>query len=143
MASVLDVAHALIGRSSEQVRAVLDGGGAEEAADDYQRLEDVTSIRSSRFPGTVYLRDGVAALVYLGPEAVAGLSPRDLEASAGSDPVMLASRAGHEATLVVHAQKGLAYSAAGDEVQFVEVFAPCTQAEYEAGIYEDPGPFRR
>lgn len=144
MASVLQVARALVGRSSAEVRAALGAGEADEVADDYQGLGDVTSIRSDRFPGAVYLRNGVAELVYLGPDAVAELAVRDLESAAGDpDPVQLASRAGPSSSLVVHASAGLAYSTDGSGVQFVEVFGPCSQSEYEARIYAEPGPFLR
>ena len=41
----------------------------------------------------------------------------------------------------VHAEQGVAYSADGDEVAFVEVFRPRSLAEYERDIYRDPGLF--
>ena len=35
----------------------------------------------------------------------------------------------------------MAFSADGDEVEFLEVFPPTTLERYESEIYREPGPF--
>ena len=144
MNKALTVARALVGRSLEDVRRALGPGESESDGDDYEALEDLTSVQNrGRFPGTVYLRNGEVELVYVGPGALEGVTPADLEEELKGRPARLRSRAGKKASLFVHAGQGIAYSAHGDELHFVEVFKPRSLEEYEAAIYKDPGPFIR
>ncbi len=54
--------------------------------------------------------------------------------------MLLRSRAGKASNLHVYAEQGVAVSI-GEEVEFIQIFAPMTQAEYEKTIYQDPGKF--
>jgi hypothetical protein len=45
--------------------------------------------------------------------------------------------------MFVYASEGVAFSAAGRSLNFVEVFRPRSQKEYEAEIYREPKPFIR
>ena len=61
----------------------------------------------------------------------------------GDNAVRLRSRAGKRANLLVFAEQGIACSSLNEGLDFLEVFPPRTQREYEARIYLDPGPFIR
>ena len=143
MPAVLDDARAYLGRSLEEVQRALGPHAEPIPGDEYGKLGEVTSIEYEVvFPGTLFLRDDRVELVYLGEDAVAGLSAADLAADLG-DAARLRSRAGKHATLFVHAEQGVAYSAQGDRLDFLEVFQPRTQAAYEAEIYREPHAFIR
>jgi hypothetical protein len=139
----LDEARTLLGLTESQVLARL-GAGEDDVQRDvgYEGLEGLSVVhRPEAFAGRVYLRDGTPELVYFSaPEGVTGSG---LDAELGGTGAELRSRAGKMFNHHVHAEQGVAYSADGDEVAFVEVFAPRPLADYERDIYRDPGPFVR
>lgn len=140
MPSALEEARALLGRSLDDVQRAV--GGAVPVPDDaYGAMEDVISIAGQQ--GLVYLKDGHAELVYLDGDALSDVSPSSLAVEFGDPAVRLRSRAGKRANLWVDAPHGIAYSEQGGALDFVEVFRPRSQAEYETEIYLDPGPFIR
>ncbi|MBS3940884.1 MAG: hypothetical protein KG028_07980 [Actinobacteria bacterium] len=144
MPSVVADARVYLGRSLDEVLDVLGPDAEPIPGDEYGRLDDVTSIEYTPvYPGTLYLQDGVVDLVYLGRGALADVTRSQITAEVGDDGVRLRSRAGKQANLVVHAEQGVAYSAEGDTLHFLEVFRPRSQAAYEAEIYADPGAFIR
>lgn len=144
MPAVVDDARALLGRSFEELRSHLGSDIEAVPGDEYARLQDVTSVAGGPgFPGTLYLLDGVVELIYVDGEAMTDLRAGDLAAELGDDGAALRSRAGKQATLWVHAEQGVAFSAQGDDIDFLEVFRPRTQAAYESEIYFDRGAFIR
>ena len=80
---------------------------------------------------------------YISEPTPASLPRTALEAEGGGEHATLRSRAGKTAALEVWPEAGMAYSADGDTVHFVELFPPRSLAAYEQEIYQDPGPFVR
>jgi hypothetical protein len=138
---------ALIGDSFENIRKKLSAS-ENEFADGraYQKLKNLTWMHSPNADmAHYYFREGKLLLVYLNeavPE-VKGLRPDELIQSLGtpSDQDYLRSRAGKTATQLAYPEQGIAFSYEGDEVVFVELFAPMPRKEYLETIYEDPGNF--
>lgn len=141
---VIDDARAYLGRSLEDVLQALGPDAEPVEGDEYGQLERLTLVHDATvFPGVLYLLNGEVELVYLGRNALTGLSPSGLTAQLGDDAIRLRSRAGKTASHWVHAEQGIAYSEQGDTLQFVEVFRPRTQQAYEAEIYREPPAFIR
>lgn len=143
----LDACRALLELTDAQVRARLqiDGAGETHEGVQYEGIVGVTQYYNpDAFAGRVYVRGDRVEIVYVpsGP-ALAGVTRADLDAPAGGEPAALRSRAGKEYVHYAHPEQGLAYSAEGDDVLFVEVFRPRSLEAYEAEIYRDPGPFTR
>jgi hypothetical protein len=108
----------------------------------YEGLENLSVLyRPDLFPGRIYLRDGRPQIIYLSaPEDTTETELRGVVHGLGVD---LPSRAGKMFNHRVYVEAGIAISADGDEIAFVEVFPPCSLAEYEHDIYREPGPFIR
>jgi len=110
----------------------------------YEAMKDVTRIHHPEDAllgdARLYFRAGKLALIYL--SGGAGVEASELDAAtAGGEPVMLRSRAGKTSQLRVYAGKGVAVSR-GKQLDFVELFAPTTQADYERSIYVAPPAFK-
>jgi hypothetical protein len=141
----LDACVAMLGLSDEQVRARLQiERGETRPRARYEGLQDLTGyFNPAVFPGRVYVGSARVQMVYIpaGP-ALRGVTPAELGARMGSEPVLLRSRAGKEYVHYAHPEQGVAYSSDGDEVVFVEVFPPRSLGAYLAEIYRDPGLFK-
>lgn len=144
MGSLVEDARAYLGLTLEEVLGVLGPEARAFPGDEYGAMHDVTSVNAEpTFPGKLYLDDGRVELVRVSRRPLADLSRADLDAQFGADAIRLRSRSGKKANLWVHAEQGVAYSAQGDTLDFLEVFGPRSQAAYEAEIYADPGAFIR
>ncbi len=132
MATLIETAKAFLGRGEDDVRRALGKNISSSSDDEYESLDGLTSLENPAvFPGTLYLLDGAVELVYLGEDAVSGITPAKIEDEVKGRPARLRSRAGKKASTYVHADDGVAYSAEGDEVHYIEVFRPRTRKEYE------------
>lgn len=144
ISSLLSDARSFVGLSLEELRRIIGEGAEAVSGDEYGKMEDLTSIEGQpAFPGTIYLENGTVALVRIGREALREYRTEELQAQHGTNMLRLRSRAGKLANLWVSAEQGIAYSAQGETIHFIEVFRPRTQQEYQAQIYWDPGPFIR
>lgn len=108
----------------------------------FERLSNLTEIHNPALsPARFYFKDDKLTLIYLEDSAtLAAYDRQALKARLGGDGVLLRSRAGKTSNLHVYAQQGVAVSLS-DELDFIQIFAPMTQSEYEQTIYEDPGKF--
>ncbi len=108
----------------------------------FERLTNLTELHDPGLsPARFYFKDDKLALIYLEDAAALGSYERAaLKARLGGNGVLLRSRAGKASNLHVYAEQGVAVSI-GEEVEFIQIFAPMTQAEYEKTIYQDPGKF--
>lgn len=112
----------------------------------YQRMKDVTEIHHPDQPdlgaARCFFRNGKLVLIYT--SGVTGISQDELDTlrggESGEQAVLLRSRAGKTSNLHVHAGKGVAFSK-GKRLEFIELFPPMTQQEYEQTIYVAPGAF--
>lgn len=82
-------------------------------------------------------------LVTVNRDGLRGGTKAGLCSQIEGDPVRLRSRASKRAQLLIYASQGIAFSSQGEELDFLEAFAPCTQDEYEARYYRPPNLFIR
>jgi hypothetical protein len=109
----------------------------------YERLSDVTEVHQpAADPARFFFQGDKLVMIYLGDRTLLGTLTEDqLKAELGGGPgESLMSRAGKQSEMLVYPDKGVAFSI-GDEIDFLEIFPPCTLAEYQANIYSEPGPF--
>jgi hypothetical protein len=144
VAELLDAWRMVLGLSLEQVQGVFEPDEVIEDGE-YQGLVGVTIVRAGeRCPGSLYLADGRVVLMYVGRvERWPQVTPEALFDVLGEPDEQLRSRAGRGHTQYLYGAAGIAFSAADDEVDFVEVFPPVTTADYLAQVYEEPPPFIR
>lgn len=112
----------------------------------YEGMKDVTEIyrpdHADLGSARCFFRNGKLALIYISDATV--LPESELDAAVGEPAgkgTVLRSRAGKTSNLHVHADKGLAISK-GKKIDFIEIFRPTTQQDYEQTIYVAPGPFK-
>jgi hypothetical protein len=112
----------------------------------YEKLKDLTWLHQpDRDKAHFYFQNDKLILIYLNeavPE-VNTLSPYDLFNTLGNptEKDYLRSRAGKLARHLAYPEQGIAFSFEGDEILFIELFAPMARAEYINDIYQDPGDF--
>lgn len=136
-------ARRFVGMDEAQAREALGPGVTEDPESDYEGLDELLELNGAAFPGSVYLKDGRVVIVYIGDAALRGTTPEVLEAQLDGEPERLRSRAGKSATIRLHADQGVAYSADASQVHFVEAFPPTTAKAYRSTIYEEPPAFKR
>lgn len=142
--TLIDRARAFLNLSLDAVQQTLGDDAYTVSGDEYGNMSNLTSMESpQRFPGTVYVEDDSVVLVRVNRRGLADVSPEAFRTHLGDGAVRLRSCAGKTAHLLVYAERGIAYSAQGETVHFLEAFLPCIQREYERRIYRDPGIFIR
>lgn len=92
-------------------------------------------------PVTIYFKGDAFALGYIEGPSLAEGSKRDLIEALGEPEERLPSRGGKGSTICVYPAKGLAFSATGQMLEFLEVFPPTTLAKYKKDIYRKPPDF--
>ena len=142
--ALLDAWRMVLGLSLDQVRGVFEPDDVIEGGK-YQGLTGVTIVHAGdRCPGSLYLADDRVVLMYVGDlDRWPQITPDALFDSLGEPDERLRSRAGRGHSQYLFGAGGVAFSTADDEVDFVEVFAPTTVADYVAQIYAEPPPFIR
>jgi hypothetical protein len=112
----------------------------------YEGMKEVTEIyhpnHADLGAARFFFRNGKLELIYISDATV--LSVSELDAIVGDPAVkgtVLRSRAGKTSNLHVYADRGFAISK-GKKIDFIEIFRPTTQQDYEQTIYVAPGPFK-
>jgi hypothetical protein len=134
-----------LSRAEIEQRFEIGPGGTAEGVK-YQGLAPVTRLSNmGRFPGHFFFREeDRPAMIYIGDrDALATLDAGDLQTALGGPGVKLPSRVGKRAVHHLYPEAGIAFSAEGDDVKLLEIFAPTTREAYEAEVHLDPGPFIR
>ncbi len=143
-AGLIDSARAFLGLTLKEARNALGKDVQQVAGDQYGQMQDVISLESTKvFPGVLYVKDGEVRLVRVDNHGLQGVTRTALCSKMGDDFVRLPSRAGKRAGLLLYASQGVAFSCQGEELDFLEVFGPCTQREYEDRYYRRPAAFLR
>jgi hypothetical protein len=93
-----------------------------------------------KHPGRFYFTGDQLLLIYV--SGVEGLDPEALAAQFPPE-VALRSRAGKTYEHQVAPAAGVAWSENGEEVAFVEVFAPCSLESWRTRFYTEPPAFRK
>ncbi|MFP4210007.1 MAG: hypothetical protein ACLFR8_02095 [Alkalispirochaeta sp.] len=144
LSSMITTARSYLALSLDGVQRVLATTARPVPGDEYGQMTDLTSLEISEpFPGTLYLKDGVVALVRLNGGGLTEISPADLSGLYGESAARLRSRAGKTVDLWVRPEEGIACSVQGETIHFLEVFPPCSRDDYEARIYREPPRFIR
>ena len=108
----------------------------------YEGLKKLHLLESENTdPIEVYFSGDKFALGYVEGPSLADGNKRELLAALGEPADKLASRAGKGSTIYVYPEKGLAFSAKGQELEFLEVFPPTTLAKYKKDIDREPPDF--
>jgi hypothetical protein len=138
---MLDRALELRGLTRSELLARAPGATVEEGVR-YEKLRPVARVRAPElWPGFFYFDGDRQVMLYAGEPD--GADPDALAAALGPGEHELRSRAGKRAVLRVWPQRGVGFSEQDGAVDFLEVFEPTTLEDYEARIYDDPGPFIR
>lgn len=97
------------------------------------------------YPGIFFLKNGQCLLFYASMdwETTDGLTYSNFIRLLGEPAADLPSRAGKLSSVYVFPEQGVAFSANGESVEFVEIFAPATLKDYQDRFYRKPGPFIR
>lgn len=111
----------------------------------YLKMTGLTMLyHPSAHPARFYFAGEALVMIYVPQDAppLEELDVAEMKARLGGDMAKLRSRVGKGYVHYVGAAAGLAFSTGhGEGVVLLEVFPPMSQADYEANIYEDPGPF--
>jgi hypothetical protein len=131
-----------IGLRDLSLREARERLGTDGEVGRYERLKPVTRLHNPDVhPGHFYFDGDRQVMLYVGPAALEGVDPDELERALGGPGELLDSRAGKSSSLHVYPERGVAFSSDGHEVELLEIFAPTTLGDYRARIYEDPGTF--
>lgn len=133
----------LAGATLATVASALDADPDDrEEVTGYEALTDVDVVDTPS-GARVFLHGDDVALIYVGERALpADADPDRLRELLGSGE-RLRSRQGKKAKMHVVADKGVAWSEEAGELGFIELFPPTTFEDYQATIYDEPGPFIR
>lgn len=143
-AGLIESARAFLGLTLKDARNALGKDVQQVAGDQYGRMQDVILLESTKvFPGVLYVEDDEVRLVRVDDHGLQGITRKALCSKMGDDFVRLRSRAGKRAGLLLYASHGIAFSCQGEELDFLEVFGPCTQREYVDRYYRPPPAFIR
>jgi hypothetical protein len=144
VSTMITNARSYLELSLDGVQRVLATTARPVPGDEYGQMTDLTSMEVSEpFPGTLYLKDGVVALVRVNGAGLTETSPAELTGLYGESTARLRSRAGKTANLWVWPDEGIACSVQGETIHFLEVYPPCSRDDYEARIYREPPRFIR
>lgn len=111
----------------------------------FERLENLVEIHNLEL-GQVwfYFRNGKLLAIDWTDEAVLKqIDGKALIERFGKDGAWMRSRAGKSHNLRAWPEKGIAVSLAGAECDYIHLFKPMPQQEYENSFYKDPGAFVR
>lgn len=110
----------------------------------YEKLRDVTRIDGSENE-FFFFQDGRLKIIYISNEVLTEQLWNEFRAlNDGEAPEHdVRSRAGKTSNQLIYASYGLTASINGDEVDFIELYAPCSVDEYLETIYREPGLFIR
>ncbi|MFO1207116.1 MAG: hypothetical protein U1E63_15575 [Burkholderiales bacterium] len=111
----------------------------------YGRLGPLTELHDAKkHPARFYFDGETPVLIYVDdPAALARCDAADVAKRLGEPAARLRSRASKTFTHSVYPAAGLAFSAHGQDIAYVEVFPPRTLQDYLDRIYVDPGAFTK
>lgn len=110
----------------------------------YEKLTNVTRIDGLKNEA-FFFKDGMLRIIYISNELLTAKLWKAFQQSAdiARPEQRVRSRAGKTSNQLIFASRGLTASITGKEVDFIELYAPCTVQEYLEHIYDEPGLFIR
>ena len=93
----------------------------------------------------VFFKDGVLKMIYISNDALADKLWKEFKnATKESAPERtVRSRAGKTSNQEIFSAQGITASIARDEVDFIEIYPPCSLQDYLDKIYREPHKFIR
>lgn len=132
-----------LSKDAAVARFKIEPGDIEKGVE-YGKLKKLELLNNDETePTELYFRGGKLRLAYVGRTALADGNKAALFEALGETEHKLRSGAGKGATLYVYPEKGVAFSATGQRLDFLEVFPPCSFKDYESEVYEEPPRFIR
>jgi hypothetical protein len=108
----------------------------------YEKITDATRVDRDENE-SFFFKDGKLKLIYISNDALINKLWNELKLTSAAPEETVRSRAGKTSNQLVFASQGLTVSITKDEVDFVEIYFPCTVEEYLENIYREPGKFIR
>jgi hypothetical protein len=110
----------------------------------YEKITDVTRVD---LPDDLYFffKDGKLKMIYTSNDVVAKKLWNEFSSFTNikSPEKTVRSRAGKTSNQIIFANQGIAASVTQDEIDFIEVYPPCSLQEYLENIYREPPLFIR
>ena len=110
----------------------------------YEKINDVTRVDlpDNQF---FFFNDGLLKMIYISGETVVNKVWNEFKSTADvSVPEKrVRSRAGKTSNQLIFAAKGFTVSITHNDVNFIELYPPCSLEDYLEKIYIEPGPFIR
>lgn len=113
---------------------------------EHLRYEKVTDATRVDVPGCQYFffQQGTLKVIYISDDA---LAKTIWDAFKNSTSILpddtVRSRAGKTSNQVIFAGQGITASVSKGEVDFIEIYSPCSLQDYLENIYQEPQPFIR
>lgn len=92
-----------------------------------------------------FFSNGILRMIYISGDTLMENIWHEFQNSrdARAEEKIVRSRAGKKANQYLFASQGFAASITGDNVDFVEIYPPCSLEQYLDEVYNEPGPFIR
>jgi hypothetical protein len=108
----------------------------------YEKIKDVSRVTlgNRQF---FFFKENQLRLIYISDDAATKQLWKEFKdtTNMASPDDTIRSRAGKTSNQVVFATSGLTASFTKDDVDFIEIYRPCTLQEYLEKIYQEPPPF--
>jgi hypothetical protein len=89
-----------------------------------------------------FFKDDKLRVIYISDEVLANEIWNEFKSTAQPDKTVR-SRAGKTSNQLIFAGKGITVSTKGNDVDFIEIYRPCTAQDYLDNIYHEPQAFIR
>ncbi len=111
------------------------------------RYEKITQVTRVHGPNEEFLffKDGTLRIIYISSEILCEGLWREFKKSfdTSAPEKMVRSRAGKPSNQLIFAKLGFTVSLKGDNVDFIEIYPPCSLEDYLDNVYREPGLFIR
>lgn len=110
----------------------------------YEKITDVTRVDGPN-EEFLFFSSGSLKMIYISNEAQAESLWREFNEAFDSNTSekMVRSRAGKTSNQLIFAGQGFTASIKNEEVDFIEIYPPCSLQDYLDNIYKEPGLFIR
>jgi len=110
----------------------------------YEKVTDVTRVdlADNQF---FFFKNGILKVIYISDDAAAKKIWDEFNTTTNTDNPdnTVRSRAGKTSNQKVFAQQGISVSMSHSDIDFIEIYPPCSLPDYLQHIYQEPGPFIR
>ncbi|MBT1705129.1 hypothetical protein [Chryseosolibacter indicus] len=108
----------------------------------YEKITSVTRV-SLGDGKNFYFKEGKLKLIYISRDTLTKKLWNEFKSITNTSEKRVRSRAGKTANQLIFAAHGITASVTKDEVNFIEIYPPCSLEYYLENIYKEPRPFIR